>query len=130
MEIIGSSFDDIYLWNFETGNLLISIKEKNGKSCFLALWLWNNDNFFVGKWEIIYLVKIRKDKLNIIKKFSEHKQSIACIKKIIHPFYGECLISQDFNGIIKLWLNNHKLFKYYALIQWNDYKDTKEKIIN
>ena len=29
------------------------------------------------------------------------------IKKIRHPKYGECIISQDFiKGQIKLWINN------------------------
>ena len=51
-------------------------------------------------------VKIISDKLNLVKKYSEHKEIIQCIKKIIHPISQECLISQKIDGIIKLWVND------------------------
>lgn len=34
---------------------------------------------------------------------SQHETGILCIKKIIHPTYGESLISSGQDGSIKLW---------------------------
>ena len=41
----------------------------------------------------------------VIKDLNGHKKRILSIKKIIHPKYGECLISQDADDSqIKLWI--------------------------
>jgi len=81
LKMIGSSFTGIYLWNFQTGNLLCTIKGGSGRNPFFELWLWNNDRFFIGQDEILNFVKIRNDKLNVVKRFSEHKENIPCIKR-------------------------------------------------
>jgi len=108
LKMIGSSFDNIYLWNFQSGNLLSTFKGGTQRNSFFGVCLWNNDGFFIGHGKTIYLVKIKSDKLSVEKRLSGHKNYIPCIKKIILPIYGECLISQDNDGIIKLWANNHK----------------------
>lgn len=38
----------------------------------------------------------------MIKKLKGHNQEVTSIKKILHPKYGECLISHGINDII-LW---------------------------
>ena len=47
--MIGSSFDAIYLWNFQTGNLLSRMKEGSFRNPFLGLCLWNNNSSFIGQ---------------------------------------------------------------------------------
>ena len=107
-KIIGSSMDNIYLWNFQSGALLNSIKGGSNRAPFFALCLWNSNSFFIGRGGVLDLVKIKNNKLNVVKRLNEHNELIPCIKKILHPIYGECLISQDFKGIIKLWVNKNK----------------------
>ena len=68
-----------------------------------GICLWNNNNLFVGcEDKTIKLVNINNDK--IIKNLSGHEGSVITIKKIIHPKYGECLIS--YGEDIILWKKN------------------------
>ena len=42
-----------------------------------------------------------------IKSFNGHNNEVSTIKKIMHPTYGECLISQGLaNEQIKMWINS------------------------
>ena len=67
--------------------------------------LWNDNYLFVGcKDETIKLIEIKKGL--IIKSLTGHNDYVLTIKKIIHPEYGECLISQNCEeSEIKLWIN-------------------------
>ncbi len=68
-----------------------------------GICLWNNNNLFVGcEDKTIKLININNDK--IIKSLSGHEGSVITIKKIIHPKYGECLIS--YGEDIILWKKN------------------------
>ena len=108
LKMIGSSHESIYIWNFQTGQLLNSIKGGSNRASYCKLCLWNNDSFFVGKGGLLELVKIKNNKLNVEKRLSGNNEFIPCIKKIRHPIYGECLISKDYDGVIKLWANKPK----------------------
>ena len=108
LKMIGSSYESIYIWNFQTGQLLNSIKGGSDRAPYWKLCLWNNDSFFVGKGGLLELVKIKNNKLNVEKRLSGNNEFIACIKKFRHPIYGECLISKDYDGDIKLWANKPK----------------------
>ena len=64
--------------------------------------LWNNDYLFIGVGEKIKLLEIKKGK--VIKELIGHKGPIINTKKIVHPKYGECLISNGLNDTeIFLW---------------------------
>ena len=42
----------------------------------------------------------------IVKSLSSHNDRVLTIKKIIHPEYGDCLISQNWKeSEIILWIN-------------------------
>ena len=56
------------------------------------LFVWYDDN-------TVKLINIDNGK--IIKNLSGHKEEVVTIKKLIHPKYGECLIS--YGGDIILW---------------------------
>lgn len=107
--IIGASSDGIYIWNFHTGALLNLINNNNKKKYFFTgICPWNNEYFFVACNKNIELIKIEKNhKMVSICKLNGHNDKIKYIKKIIIPKYGECLISQDIQGNIKLWINNN-----------------------
>ena len=47
----------------------------------------------------------------IIKSLIGYRREVVCVKKIIHPKYGKCLISQGIsNEEIKLWIKKDKIF--------------------
>ena len=72
-----------------------------------GICLWNNDYLFVGCDDnSIKLIDLKQRK--IIKEFYSHNNEVITIKKLIHPKYGECLISQGFDDQIKLWVNKNK----------------------
>ena len=110
IEFIGLANDNnIRIWNFHTGDLLKIIYVKNNDilsyNLLTSICLWNNDYFFVGSSDkIIKLVELETGE--IIGNLYGHNNEVLSIKKIIHPKYGECLLSQGIgNEYIKLWIN-------------------------
>ena len=93
---------NIRIWNFHTGLLIKKIQvNKNLKDACL----WNNTYMFVGCEDTsIKLVDLKNG--IVIKSFTGHNKDVLTIKKINHPQYGECLISQGYgDDQIKLWIN-------------------------
>ena len=101
-EMIESSGDgNIRIWNFYTASLLNKIKICD---CYLhGICIWNDNNLLVGcNDNKIRLVDL--DTKNVIKEFIGHTNPVLALKKIFHPKFGECLISQaDSYDFIKLW---------------------------
>ena len=91
----------VRIWNFHSGELLNKIK---GNYCFYGICLWNNDYLLVGSEDrAIKILDLNKGK--IIKSLIGHEDYVMSIKKIIHPKYGICIISQGYpSGQIKLWV--------------------------
>ena len=105
VKLIESSGDgNIRIWNFHSGNLLKKINVSDYYRLY-GLCLWNNEYLFVGcEDKKIRIIEINKGV--IIKNLIGHNNSILTIKKIIHPLYGESLISQAYESDkIKLWIN-------------------------
>ena len=94
IELIESSYDgNIRIWDFHSGLLLK--KYKVGKYWLRGICLWNDNYLFVGcDDKSIKLIDINNGK--IFKNLIEHEKEILCIKKINHPKFGECLISQGY----------------------------------
>ena len=99
------SCDDghIRIWDFHSGILLDKIKVHD--TWLYGICLWKNDFLFVGcKDNTIKLLDLKNKK--IIKNLPGHNSFVSTIKKIKHPLYGDCLISQGwFKDQIKLWIN-------------------------
>ena len=93
----------IRIWDFHTADLLNKIQIN--KEWLYSICLWNKDYLFVGCFDKnIKLIELKTKK--IIMDFEGHTEKVLTIKKIIHPKYGECLISQNANkSHIKLWVN-------------------------
>ena len=98
----------IKIWNFDSGKPLKIIDINTG---LYGICLWNNDYLFVGCIDnTIELINIKKGLQ--IKSLRGHYREVITVKKINHPQYGECLISQNFeNSRIKLWTNLSNLFQ-------------------
>ena len=103
IKLIESSCDGyIRIWNFDSGNLLNKLKISNDK--LFGICLWDNNYLFVGcKDKTIKLIDIQNNK--IISSLIGHNDFVISIKKINHPQYGQCIISQGFDNKIKLWNN-------------------------
>ena len=89
----------IRIWNFHNADLLNKINI-------------NTRSFGICLWDENYLVIACNDKgirildLNtgeIIRILKAHILPVLYVKKVILPYYGECLISKDAGGIVKLW---------------------------
>ena len=104
--LIESCYDgNIRVWNFYSGLLLNKIKI--GDNWLYGICLWNDQFLFVGcSDKTIKLIDIKES--YIVKNFKGHNNPVLTIKKISHPQYGECLISQGYNeDPIKLWINKN-----------------------
>ena len=99
--------ENIYIWNFHSSELIYKINT-NGVG-LVSCCLWDQHYFYVGcRDRTIKLIDISKRE--VIQSLTGHKNWISCIKKIKHPEYGECLISQgDLNDQIKLWVEKNIL---------------------
>ena len=104
IKLLESSKDGIIrIFNFHSGLLLNKIQICKYRLCGMCLW---NDNYlFVGCGDkTIKIVEIKNGL--IFKSLTSHNRYVLTIKKIIHPEYGECLISQNMEeSEIKLWVN-------------------------
>ena len=89
--------------DFHSGLLLNKIKISD-KSLY-CICLWNDNYLFVGCADkTIKLIELKNGL--IVKSLSSHEKEVITVKKIIHPKYGECLISQNLGkSKIKLWVN-------------------------
>ena len=102
IKLIGINDDSfLIIWNFHTGDLLSKIIVDDDYLC--GLCLFKEDYIFVGVYNrTIKLIDLKKG--IVIKNFDGHEHSVICLKKIIHPKYGESLISQGLSkDQIKLW---------------------------
>ena len=92
------------LWNFHSGELLNKIKVSDYH--LYGICLWNNEYLYVGcEDSLIKIIDINKGK--ILNYLIGHNNAVICLKKLIHPKYGEYLISQGYlNDGIKIWTKN------------------------
>ena len=98
--IESSDDENIRIWNFHSGKLLYKI---NLQKLSFGLSLLNDNYLFVGGNKEIYLLELKNGL--IVKTLNGHNLHVNGIKKLIHPKYGECLISQNsWESQIKLWV--------------------------
>ena len=106
IKLIESSSDgNIRIWDFLKGLLLKKIKIINEE--LYGICLWSNDFIFVGcKDKNIRLVDVREGKIIKLITSNNSINEYLTITKIVHPNYGECLLSQGhLYDSIKIWTN-------------------------
>ena len=99
--IESSGNGNIRVWDFHSGFIM----NKIGVSYdgINDICLWNNDCLFAGCGDnTIKLVSLKNNKE--INNLYGHNKAVRTIKTFIHPILGECLLSQDEENIIKLWV--------------------------
>ena len=92
---------NIRIWNFHSGELLNKIKVY--EQPLFSISMWNDKYIFVGSDDgAILLIDLNNG--SNIKTLLGHEDSVLTIRKLVHPIYGECLISKGVgNEQIKLW---------------------------
>ena len=102
IQLIESSYDgDIRIWDFHSGEL---IKTINVLDDIYNICLWSDEYIFVGcKNGMLKLISLKNGKTE--QNINGHTKSVLTIKKIEHPLYRECLITQGNDQRIILWIN-------------------------
>ena len=106
VELFDFSYDNyIRIWNFHSGELLRKINI-NIHSNIYSFFLWNKKYLIMGCNDCtIKILDIEKE--TIIKELLVHLDVVKTIRKLIHPKYGECLLTQGkTEENIKLWITN------------------------
>ena len=92
----------IRMWEFHTAILLKTIS-LNSQIGLRGICLWNDDYLFAaGEDRQIKLFDLNSGKF--IKSFIGHTSTVCSLEKIVYPKYGECLISQGYDGKLKIWV--------------------------
>ena len=87
IKLIESSDVYIRIWNFHSAEILMKIYINNTQS----ICLWNIDYLFVGGNKKIILIHLKYG--IVVDEIYGHNKVIS-IQKLIHPKFGECLVSQ------------------------------------
>ena len=96
----------IRIWNFQSAELLNKIKVDNDWIFGVCLW---DENYALVACKLKKIKLINLSKGIIEKVLDGHNSGIFTIKKIIHPYLGECILSQGYeNDQIKLWIKSDK----------------------
>ena len=105
VKLVESEFyGSVRIWNFHSGNIIKKI-DICRRIPLVSMYLWNENYLLVSCVDnTIKLVDFKNYAL--IKSFSGHNNEVCTIKKIVHPTFGECLLSQGLaNEQIKMWVN-------------------------
>jgi hypothetical protein len=90
IKLIECDYFYIRIWNFHKGILLMKIYINEIENT--SICLWNKDFLFIGSSKKILLINIKYGM--IVDEILGHNGNVICIQKIIHPKFGQCLISQ------------------------------------
>ena len=97
----------IRMWNFHSGKLIKKIKVSDD---LYGICLWNNKYLLIGgedkKIKILDL-----DKYEIIEDYIDEDNIVIDMKKINLISYGDCLITQNKEKQIKLWISEKYALK-------------------
>ena len=97
---------NIRLWNFHTGILIKNIVWQHNLN-LRGICLWNDKYLFAAGND--YQVKLFDlEESKFVKSFKAHTSTVCTIEKIVHPVYGECMISQALDGKLKLWAHKNQ----------------------
>lgn len=104
IKLMESSRDgNIRIWDFHTGELLHKIEL--GTIELYGICLWNKDFLCVGcSDKTIKIIDLNKKEL--FRSLFGHYNCVRTVKKIKHPLYEECLLSQGEQ--IKMWIIKKK----------------------
>ena len=92
----------IRMWEFHTA-IIIKCISSSPTLNLRGICLWNDDYLFAaGNDYQVKLFDLTNGKF--LKSFKGHTSTVCSLDKVVHPKYGECLISQGLDGKLKLWV--------------------------
>ena len=93
------------IWELENGLLIQSIGT-NSRCKFYEICPWSNKYIIVADSNnnSFCVIDVKDGKI-ISEIGGQHEDCIIGVKTILHPIYGEALLSNDDEGKIKLWVN-------------------------
>ena len=98
----------IRIWDFDKKELKNKI---NMNSKIIGITLWDDNYLFVSNCEKPYKIKILDlEKGEKVKKYKGHNGNVISFQKILHPKYGESLLSISSDKTIRLWSSENYLF--------------------
>ena len=90
----------IRIWNFHNSDLINKIDLNCNE--IVSICKWDDDNIIAACDNSIKLINL--ENFQICESFNGHKDKVFTVKKIKHPKFGNCIISQALNDEnIKLW---------------------------
>ena len=98
--IEGNENNLLKIWDFHSGELIDTFYLYGG---VIGLCLWDSKYLLVGRKEAIQLIDMVEGKVS--KVFYEPNGHILCIRKFLHPKYGECFIAKSSEQKIYLYGN-------------------------
>jgi WD40 repeat protein len=102
-KLISSSFDShVRIWNFNTGELLKTIKAYD--DFIYGICLWNSKYLFVGTLKKEVLL-VNLDEGKVVKTIKQNSALNLTLKKANIPDLGDCLFIKNLNEICLLKLN-------------------------
>jgi WD40 repeat protein len=92
----------IRMWEFHAGTLLKIISASPNLN-LRGICLWNDDYLLAaGNDYQVKLFDLVEGKF--VKTLKAHTSTVCSLEKIVHPKYGECLISQGLDGKLRVWV--------------------------
>jgi len=93
----------IRMWDFHNSELIKTISSSPTLN-LRGICLWNDNYLFAaGNDYQVKLFDLKEGKF--IKSYKGHTSTVCSLDKIVHPKYGECLLSQGLDGKIKVWVS-------------------------
>lgn len=91
----------INIWDLYKKGIVKAIDTK----CILCHIIpWNEKYVIAADFENKSFIVVDLDEKNIYNDYEvEHTMEVKCVKKILHPNFGECLLTAGRDNIIKLW---------------------------
>jgi WD40 repeat protein len=91
---------NLRVWNIESGE---EVKTINTPGCNLrGLCLWNDQYIICASSDKSYKV-YDLNSMQLVETKTGHENVACTVSKILHPIYGECILSSAIDGAIKLW---------------------------
>ena len=114
-KIIANGKDgEVLIWDFHSTELLNKIKvSKVNYDNLYGICLYNKEILLVGCGKSLQIIDLESEK--VVNTLIGHSHNIITIKTVIHPVYGECIVSHElYTGQMMLWAN--KINKMKSII--------------
>ena len=112
IKIIANGKDrEVLIWDFHSTELLnkIKVSDVNYDNLY-GICLYNKELLIIGCGKSLQIIDLESEK--VVNTLINHTNNIITIKTVIHPVYGECIVSHElYTGQMMLWANKTNKMK-------------------